>query len=130
MKLYLLLLAAALFFAGCSQDGSGDNKSGQLIKVDKKVEKSADKDAALICLEEGDKVICKLMTKRRNEARSVRFDWQSPDSPNDDRAHTLTLPAAHASVFDARDKDGRAKGRWKVTADIDGEEVSTTFYMD
>jgi hypothetical protein len=130
MKQYLLLLAATLFFTGCSQDGSDDNKSRQLIKVDKKVEKSADKDAALICLEEGDKIICKLMTKRLNEPRSVRFHWQSPGSPNDDREHTLPLPAAHASVFDVRYKDGRTKGEWKVTAEIDEEEVSTTFYMD
>ncbi|MBU1642209.1 hypothetical protein KKE54_02510 [bacterium] len=126
MKLSLLFLAATLFFAGCSQE-SGDKKSEQLIKVDKKVEKSAGKDAALICLEEGDNITCKLMTKRFNEPRSVKFYWQSPITPEDDRAYTVTLPATHASVFDTRHKTGRAQGNWKVTAKVGDEEAITMF---
>jgi len=125
----LLLLVAALFIAGCSQENS-DKKEDPLIKIEQKVQKCAGKDAALICLEEGDNITCKLMTKRLNEPRSVTFQWQSPISPDDDRAYTLTLPAAHASLFDTRHRAGRAKGNWKVTAEIDGEEVSTTFYLD
>lgn len=116
----------ALFFVGCSQEG-GSKKSEQLIKVDKTVQKSAGKDAALICLEEGDDITCKLMTKRLNEPRRVTFHWQSPNSPDDDRETTLTLPATHASIFDMRHKDGRAKGQWEVTAKIDNETIATTF---
>jgi len=129
MKQTLLLLSTALFIAACSQE-NGEKKDDQLIKIEKKVPKSAGKDAALICLEEGDNVTCKLMTKRLNETRNVKFHWQSPISPDDDRAYTVSLPATHASVFDRRHKAGRAKGSWKVTAELDGEEVSTTFYMN
>ena len=129
MKYTLLLLSTALFIAACSQE-NGDKKNDQLIKIEKKVQKSAGKDSALICLEEGDNITCKLMTKRLNEPRSVKFHWQSPISPDDDRAYTVTLPATHASVFDTRHKTGRAKGSWKVTAEMDGEKVSTTFDMD
>ncbi len=129
MKYSLLLLSAALFIAACSQD-NGNNKDDQLIKIEKKVQTTEGKDAALICLEEGDNITCKLMTKRLNEPRSVKFQWQSPISPDDDRAYTVTLPATHASVFDRRHKAGRAKGNWTVTAEMDGEEVSTTFDMD
>lgn len=128
-NLFLPLLFVALF-AACSQEGGDDQKSEPIIKVDKKVEKSRDKGAALICLEEGDTITCKLMTKRLNKPRSVLFHWRSPNSPDDDRDYTLTLPAAHASVFDMRHKEGRSNGEWKVSADIEGEEVSTTFYID
>ena len=128
-NLFLPLLFAALF-AACSQEGGEAKKNEPVIKVDRKVEKSGDKDMALICIDEAEKITCKLMTKRLNKPRSVLFHWRSPNSPDDDREYTLTLPAAHASVFDMRHKEGRAKGEWEVTADIEGEEVSTTFYIE
>jgi len=130
MKNFFLSLLFAVLFAACSQESGDDQKNEPIIKVEKKVEKSSDKDAALICLEEGDTITCKLMTKRLNKPRTVAFHWRSLNSPNDDRDYTLTLPADHASVFDMRHKDGRTKGEWKVAAEIDGEEVSTTFYIE
>ena len=130
MKSFFSPLLIAAMFADCSQEGGDEQKSEQIIKVEKKVEKKNDKQGALICLDEDEKITCKLMTKRLNKPRSVLFHWRSPNSPDDDRDHTLTLPAAHASVFDMRYKEGRAKGEWEVTADIEGEEVSTTFYIE
>ncbi len=130
MKNFLSSLLLAVLFAACSQEGGDEQKSEQVIKIEKKVEKSSDKDAALICLEEGDKITCKLITKRSNKERNVLFHWQSPNSPKDGRERTVILPANHASIFDTRRKDGRTKGIWKVTAKIDNEKVSTAFYMD
>lgn len=90
------------------------------------VKKSADKNEALICLDEDNKITCKLMTKRVNRDRDVEFEWASPNG-KDDRERKIVLPANHASIFDSRDKNGRAKGVWKVEVEIDNEEVSTTF---
>ena len=115
----------AVLFAGCSQDES-DKKSENVIKVKKKVEKSGNNDLALICLDEGDKITCKLLTKRVNEDREVEFEWKSPNG-KDDREREMVLPANHASIFDMRNKGGRSKGKWTVTAEIDDEEVTASF---
>lgn len=124
----LLLLVLSLLFSGCSREES-DKKSEELIKVEQKVAKSKGGEGALICLDAEGKITCKLMTLRVSEARSVRFNWRSPVSPDDDRERTLTLPANHASIFDTRSKEGRAKGTWNVTAELGGEAVSTTFTL-
>lgn len=125
MRSYLLILMLAVLFAGCSQDES-DKKSEKVIKVEKKVAKSVNKDLALICLDEGDKITCKLMTKRVGEDREVEFEWESPNG-KDDREREMVLPANHASIFDVRHKEGRVKGVWTVEVELDDEEVSTTF---
>ena len=111
----------AVLFAGCSQDES-DKKSENVIKVKKKVEKSGNNDLALICLDEGDKITCKLMTKRVGKDREVEFEWESPNG-KDDREREMVLPANHASIFDVRHKEGRAKGVWTVEVQLDDEEV-------
>ena len=100
-----------------------------MINVEKKVTKSADKEEVLICLDEDEKITCKLMTKRLNKDRTVEFVWNPPKG-NDKREREMTLPANHASIYDVRDKKGREKGKWVVEATIDGEEVSTTFVID
>ncbi|MDA3945559.1 MAG: hypothetical protein PF439_02625 [Helicobacteraceae bacterium] len=126
MRYPLLIVIFAVLFLGCSQDEKSDSKSKQVVKVEKKVEKSADKNELLICLDENEKITCKLMTKRVNSDRKVVFEWKSPNG-KDDRERDMVLPANHASIFDLRHKAGREKGKWKVTAELDDEEVSTTF---
>ena len=127
MKSFFLPLLLAVLFAACSQESGDEQEREQVIKIETKIEKSSDKDGALICLDEDGKITCKLMTKRCNRDRSVEFSWLSPTSPKDDREHAVTLPANHASVFDVRYKEGRVKGKWTVTAEIDDEEVSASF---
>ena len=129
MKYYLLGMLLTALMAGCSQDTGKDEKSAEGIKVEQKVEKSAGKKSALICLDEDDRIICKLMTKRADRERLVEFIWHSPGS-TDDRERTLTLPENHASTFDTRHKSGREKGQWEVTAKIDNEEVSAVFRIE
>lgn len=124
MKKHLSIFLLAALFLGCSQDDSADKKSNKVIK--KEVKKSAEKDEVLICLDEGSKITCKLMTKRVNKDRDVEFEWESPNG-KDDRERDMVLPAGHASIFDSRDKKGRVKGVWTVEVEIGDEEVSTTF---
>lgn len=126
MRAYLFIIFLTLLFVGCSQEESKKREQG--IQVEKKVPKSSDKNEALICLDEDTKITCKLMTKRIDQKRSVHFEWISPNG-KDNRKRTITLPANHASVFDARYKQGRAKGRWRVEVELAGEKVSTTFNL-
>ncbi|MEE8589385.1 MAG: hypothetical protein V3S80_08600 [Sulfurimonadaceae bacterium] len=126
MRNYLSIFILTALFLGCSQDDGDDKKSENVIKVEKKVKKSTDKNEALICLDEGDKITCKLMTKRVNEDREVEFEWKSPNG-KDDRKREMVLPANHASIFDIRHKKGRVKGVWTVEAELDDEEVTATF---
>ena len=125
MQNYLLLIMLSIVFAGCSQD-SENKKSENSVKTGKEVKKSAAKSEALVCLDEGDKITCKLVTKRVDRDREVEFEWESPNG-KDDREREMVLPANHASIFDMRSKAGRAKGTWKVEVEIDDEEVSTSF---
>jgi len=136
VRVYLSIAIAAGLFLGCSQESSEQSESNsekketiKVIKVEQKVKKSADKEEVLICLDEDDKITCKLMTKRLNKERTVEFIWNPPNG-NDKREREMTLPANHASIYDTRDKKGRAKGKWVVEATIGGEEVSTTFMID
>lgn len=123
------IIILALTFLGCSQESS-EKKSDNGIKVEKEVEKIAGTDQALICLDEGDKVTCKLMTKRVNKDREVEFEWKSPNG-KDNREREMILPANHASIYDTRQKKGRAKGLWSVEVEIDDdEEVSTNFRIN
>ena len=124
MTKYLSIFLLAALFLGCSQDDSSDKKSNKVTK--KEVKKSADIDEVLICLDEGSKITCKLMTKRVNKDRDVEFEWESPNG-KDDRERDMVLPAGHASIFDSRDKKGRVKGVWTVEVEIGDEELSTTF---
>ena len=126
MRVHLFIISFMVLFAGCSQDSS--EKKGQNIQVDQKVPKSSNKNEALICLDENEKITCKLMTKRVKKERSVRFEWESPNG-KDNREREMLLPANHASIFDARYKKGRAKGKWKVEVQLGGEEISTTFTL-
>ena len=128
MRYSAFVIILAVIFLGCSQE-SGEKKSDTGIKVDKEVQKSVGKDEALICIDEENKITCKLMTKRVNKDREVEFEWESPNG-KDDREREMVLQANHASIFDARDKSGRAKGLWTVEAEIDDEKVSTTFTIN
>ncbi len=120
----ILIILSAVLFLGCSQDND-DKESKKIIQVEK-VKVDAKKSEALVCIEEEGKITCKLMTKRINKDREVAFEWKSPNG-KDDRERKIVLPANHASIFDMRHKDGRVKGRWEVSAALDGDEVSTTF---
>ncbi len=125
MRYYILAVAAILLFAGCSEDKE-KRENEDVIKVEKKVKKSSGSDKALICLDEGKKITCKLMTKRINTEREVEFEWESPNG-KDDRTREMLLPSNHASVFDSRLKKGRVKGLWTVEVEIDDMKLSTTF---
>ena len=128
MRYSVFVIILAVIFIGCSQE-SDEKKSDSGIKVEQEVKKSADKDEALICIDADNKITCKLMTKRVNKDREVEFEWESPNG-KDNREREMVLPANHASIFDARDKSGRVKGVWTVEAEIDDEEVSTTFTIN
>ncbi len=128
MKISLSVLITVVLFWGCSQD-SHEDKENKTLKVEQKVSKKADKNEALVCLDEDEKITCKLMTKRLNRDRTVVFEWRSPDG-KDTRERKMVLSANHASIYDMRSKKGRAKGKWTVEAAIDGEAVSTTFRID
>ena len=126
MRVHLFIISFMVLFAGCSQDSSEKKEQG--LHVEQKVRKSSNKNEALICLDEDEKITCKLMTKRVKKERSVRFEWESPNG-KDNREREILLPANHASVFDARYKKGRVKGNWKVEVELDGEKISTTFKL-
>ncbi len=126
MKQYIIAILIAVLFTACSEDDHGGKTSETGLKVAKKVEKSAGKKGALICLDEDEKITCKLMAERVNRERDVEFIWKSPNG-KDDRERATALPANHASIYDMRYKKGRTKGEWTVTAELKEEEVSTTF---
>jgi len=125
----MLGMLLAVLMTGCSQDAGKKEKNTEGIKVEQNVKKNAGKESALVCLDEGDKITCKLMTKRADKERLVKFVWRSPGS-SDDREQTIALPANHASTFDTRNKSGREKGEWKVTAQIGSEEVTAVFHIE
>ena len=128
MKLYVAALSVVILFSACSNDEE-QGKSNKGIVVEKEVKKSADKKEALICIDADDKITCKLLSKRVNKEREVAFEWKSPNG-KDDREREITLPANHASIFDARSKKGRVKGKWEVEVKLDGEEVTTSFVIN
>lgn len=125
MRRALFFILPAILLTGCSQDES-DQTSRKVVTVEKKIEKSSGKESAMVCLDEKTTITCKLVTKRVNRERTVVYRWRSPNG-SDDREREMVLPANHASIFDLRKKSGRAKGEWKVLAEIDDEEVSTRF---
>lgn len=76
-----------------------------------------------------EKIQCKLVTPRKNEAREADFIWHSEAFPQDDRERLLTLPANHGSVYDYRFLRGRAAGMWTVTVTLteaDGNQTDTS----
>ncbi len=121
-------LSVVLLFAACSNDETQDETTDSVI-VEKEVKKSADKKEALVCIDADEKITCKLLTKRVNKEREVAFEWKSPNG-KDDRKREMTLPANHASIYDARSKKGRVKGVWKVEVELDDEAVTTSFVIN
>jgi len=76
-----------------------------------------------------EKILCTLVTPRKNETRSATFYWHSEAYPQDDRERELSLPSNHGSVYDYRYLRGRAEGNWKVTVtltDADGKETEAS----
>ena len=128
MKHSILILALIILFTGCSQDDN-TKQSSNVVQIDKEVKKTVHNGNALVCLDESDKITCKLMTKRLTREREVEFEWRSPNG-KDDRNRELVLPVNHASVYDMRTKKGRAKGMWSVEVEIDDTKVSTTFMIE
>ncbi len=125
----LLIVPMVMLLVGCSQEDKETKSSQQNgITVQKVVAKVPHKKEALVCLEDAGKITCKLLTQRINKERDVTFDWISPQGKKD-RHREMSLPANHASIYDARTIKGRAKGRWKVAVELDGEKISTTFKL-
>jgi len=129
MRHYAVVLSAILLFTACSQDEDEKSNATEGITVVKEVKKSPQKQEALVCIDADDKITCKLLTKRVNKEREVEFEWKSPNG-KDDREREMILPANHASIYDARSKNGRVKGVWKVEVELDDEEVTTSFVIN
>ena len=128
MRHYIAVLSVVLLFSACSNEDK-QTKSRDAIIVEKEVKKDAHKEEALVCIDADATITCKLLTKRENREREVRFNWKSPNA-KDDRRREMILPANHASIYDARDKKGRVKGSWKVQVTLeDNAAITTTFVI-
>ncbi|MHC3993235.1 hypothetical protein ACXWTF_00240 [Thiomicrolovo sp. ZZH C-3] len=82
-----------------------------------------------------EKIQCTFVTPRKDWEREVVFYWHSDTFPQDDREHTIALPARNGSVYDYRYLRGRAQGVWTVTVTMieeDGSEreVSRRFSLE
>lgn len=128
MRHYIAVLSIVLLFSACSQDNE-QKKTTEKSIVTTEVKKSSHKKEALVCLDTDDTITCKLLTKRVNKEREVEFEWKSPNG-KDDREREMILPANHASIYDARSKKGRAKGKWTVEVELDDEETSASFFIN
>jgi len=128
MRHYIAVLSIVLLFSACSQDNEQKKTTKKSI-VTTEVKKSSHKKEALVCLDTDDTITCKLLTKRVNKEREVEFEWKSPNG-KDDREREMILPANHASIYDARSKKGRAKGKWTVEVELDDEETSASFFIN
>ncbi|WP_345985514.1 hypothetical protein WCX49_13110 [Sulfurimonas sp. HSL-1656] len=71
-----------------------------------------------------EKIQCTFVTPRKDREREVVFHWHSDEFPQDDREHTIMLPARNGSVYDYRYLWGRAEGMWTVTATLTEEDGS------
>ena len=117
-------------FVGCSQEEKQQEPTKEKQVTPKEgLSKKSKPAEGLICSDEGDKIVCKLYTKRVDYKRDVSFDWESPND-KDDRKREMSLSANYANVFDSRLKKGRAKGIWEVEVELDDKEYKTTFRID
>ena len=128
MKASVVAIVLTLLFLGCSQEDKVQKSADTLI-VEKEIKKSPNKNEALICIDEDETITCKLVTERLNVKRTVLFEWRSPKG-NDDRKRDMILPKGHASIYDARSKKGREKGKWIVEVALDDETVTTSFIIN
>ena len=128
MRHYVAILSIVLLFSACSQDDEKSETTQKSI-VKTEVKKSTHKKEALVCLDTDNTITCKLLTKRVNKEREVEFEWKSPNG-KDDREREMILPANHASIYDARSKKGRAKGKWTVEVELEDEEISASFFIN
>jgi hypothetical protein len=79
-----------------------------------------------------EKIQCTFTAPRKNEERETTFYWHSESHPQDDREHTIILPAGHGSVYDYRYLRGRAQGIWTVTVTLthsDGSETEVSHHF-
>ena len=127
MKLLLTSLTLIAIFSGCSQEEK-HKESTQEKTVSKHISKDKSTEG-LVCSDEGDKIVCKLHTKRVDYKRDVSFEWESPND-KDDRKREMALSANYANIFDSRLKKGRAKGLWEVEVELDDKEYKTSFRID
>ena len=127
MKALLTSLTLIVLLSGCAQEEKQQEPTKEQA-ASKHVSK--DKSAeGLVCSNEGDKIVCKLHTKRIDHKRDVSFEWVSPND-KDNRKREMSLSANYANIFDARLKKGRAKGLWEVEVELDDKEYKTTFRID
>ena len=127
MKALLTSLTLIALFSGCSQEEKQQEPTKE--KPASKHVSKAKSAEGLICSDEGEKIVCKLHTKRVDHKRDVSFEWESPND-KDDRKREMSLSANYANVFDSRLKKGRVKGLWKVEVELDDKAYKTTFRIN
>ena len=129
MRPIALSLALIVMLVGCSQEERQKESTKEQTAPKEDLSKKAKSAEGLTCSDEGEKIVCKLHTKRVNYKREVSFEWESPNE-RDDRKREMSLSANYANIFDARLKKGRAKGLWEVEVEIDDKEYKTSFRID
>jgi len=75
---------------------------------------------------------CTYVCERKAYERVIEFEWHSELVPYDDRKRSIVLPARHGSLYDYRYLEGRAEGKWRVSArvrDLNGSEAVTENYF-
>lgn len=85
------------------------------------VQCSVEKDSVKI-------IKCTYVSERMDHERVIEFEWHSERVPYDDRKRSIVLPARHGSLYDFRYLEGRAEGKWRVSArvrDLNGSEEVT-----
>lgn len=82
-----------------------------------------------IILEDENSIICKYTQERSVKDKEIVIQWIDPNNEIS-RERTMLLPTGHASIYDYRYKDGRAKGKWTFKVIDNNIEYTTTFTIE
>lgn len=79
-----------------------------------------------LVIKEENSIICKYMTYRPMEDRTVTFKWINPKG-DISRTREILFPSGHGSVYDFRYLSGRETGIWNLKVKDGNNEYSTEF---